>query len=102
MAFEVLGVLISMSLAMGLSHLVALSRFGSEVINRTSANLLDLGGGPGGWCGGPVGDPRAALSGTVLFSSWLRPTSVALTTQLLIPLGSPSSRSRTAPFSRGG
>jgi uncharacterized hydrophobic protein (TIGR00271 family) len=38
-----LGVLISVLLAMGLSHLVALSSFGSEVINRTSPNLLDLG-----------------------------------------------------------
>jgi uncharacterized hydrophobic protein (TIGR00271 family) len=38
-----LGVLICVLLAMGLGHLVALPSFGSEVINRTSPNLLDLG-----------------------------------------------------------
>jgi uncharacterized hydrophobic protein (TIGR00271 family) len=38
-----LGVLICVLLAMGVSHLVALPSFGSEVLNRTSPNLLDLG-----------------------------------------------------------
>jgi uncharacterized hydrophobic protein (TIGR00271 family) len=38
-----LGVVICMLLAMGVSALVGLPEFGSEVINRTSPNLLDLG-----------------------------------------------------------
>jgi uncharacterized hydrophobic protein (TIGR00271 family) len=38
-----LGVLICLSLAMAVGYLVALPSFGSEVINRTSPNLLDLG-----------------------------------------------------------
>ena len=38
-----LGVLICVLLAMGVAHLVALPSFGSEVMNRTSPNLLDLG-----------------------------------------------------------
>ena len=38
-----LGVVICVLLAMGVSHLVALPSFGSEVLNRTSPNLLDLG-----------------------------------------------------------
>jgi uncharacterized hydrophobic protein (TIGR00271 family) len=38
-----LGVGICVLLAMVVSHLVALPTFGSEVINRTSPNLLDLG-----------------------------------------------------------
>jgi uncharacterized hydrophobic protein (TIGR00271 family) len=38
-----LGVLICVLLAMAVGHLVALPSFGSEVINRTSPNLLDLG-----------------------------------------------------------
>ena len=38
-----LGVVICVLLAMAVGHLVALPSFGSEVINRTSPNLLDLG-----------------------------------------------------------
>lgn len=38
-----LGVVICVLLAMGVSALVGLPDFGSEVINRTSPNLLDLG-----------------------------------------------------------
>lgn len=38
-----LGVVICVLLAMGVSAMVALPDFGSEVINRTSPNLLDLG-----------------------------------------------------------
>ena len=38
-----LGVVICVLLAMAVSHLVGLPTFGSEVINRTSPNLLDLG-----------------------------------------------------------
>ena len=38
-----LGVVICVLLAMGVSHLAALPSYGSEVINRTSPNLLDLG-----------------------------------------------------------
>jgi len=38
-----LGVVICVLLAMGVSALVGLPAFGSEVINRTSPNLLDLG-----------------------------------------------------------
>jgi uncharacterized hydrophobic protein (TIGR00271 family) len=38
-----LGVAICVLLAMAVSHLVGLPSFGSEVINRTSPNLLDLG-----------------------------------------------------------
>lgn len=38
-----LGVVICVLLAMAVSHLAALPTFGSEVINRTSPNLLDLG-----------------------------------------------------------
>jgi uncharacterized hydrophobic protein (TIGR00271 family) len=38
-----LGVVICVLLAMAVGHLVAFPSFGSEVINRTSPNLLDLG-----------------------------------------------------------
>ncbi len=38
-----LGVVICVLLSMGVSHLVAFPSFGSEVMNRTSPNLLDLG-----------------------------------------------------------
>jgi uncharacterized hydrophobic protein (TIGR00271 family) len=38
-----LGVVICVLLAMGVGHLVAFPSFGSEVMNRTSPNLLDLG-----------------------------------------------------------
>ena len=38
-----LGVVICVLLAMAVAHLVALPSFGSEVMNRTSPNLLDLG-----------------------------------------------------------
>lgn len=38
-----LGVVVCVLLAMAVGHLVALPSFGSEVINRTSPNLLDLG-----------------------------------------------------------
>jgi uncharacterized hydrophobic protein (TIGR00271 family) len=38
-----LGVVICMLLAMAVGHLVAFPSFGSEVMNRTSPNLLDLG-----------------------------------------------------------
>ncbi|WP_216923029.1 DUF389 domain-containing protein [Synechococcus sp. CCAP 1479/9] len=38
-----LGVVICVLLAMAVSHLVAFPSFGSEVMNRTSPNLLDLG-----------------------------------------------------------
>jgi uncharacterized hydrophobic protein (TIGR00271 family) len=38
-----LGVAICVLLAMAVGHLVAFSSFGSEVMNRTSPNLLDLG-----------------------------------------------------------
>jgi uncharacterized hydrophobic protein (TIGR00271 family) len=38
-----LGVVICVLLAMGVAHLVAFPSFGSEVMNRTSPNLLDLG-----------------------------------------------------------
>jgi len=38
-----LGVAICVLLAMGVGHLVAFPSFGSEVMNRTSPNLLDLG-----------------------------------------------------------
>ncbi len=37
------GVVICVLLAMGVGHLVAFPSFGSEVMNRTSPNLLDLG-----------------------------------------------------------
>ncbi|MBD2551413.1 DUF389 domain-containing protein [Microcystis elabens FACHB-917] len=38
-----LGVMICVALAMAVGHLVAFPSFGSEVMNRTSPNLLDLG-----------------------------------------------------------
>ena len=38
-----LGVVICVLLAMGVGHLVAFPSFGSEIMNRTSPNLLDLG-----------------------------------------------------------
>ena len=38
-----LGVVVCVLLAMGVGHLVAFPSFGSEVMNRTSPNLLDLG-----------------------------------------------------------
>ncbi|MCT0224885.1 DUF389 domain-containing protein [Synechococcus sp. CS-1328] len=38
-----LGVVICVLLAIGVGHLVAFPSFGSEVMNRTSPNLLDLG-----------------------------------------------------------